>query len=242
MTVGSISLSERLKLTKLYRESSAAFGSISSLVKISGLPRKKVKQFLESKPSYTKYKNRIRKFPRLQVGARFINDIWCMDLAQVDKLANWNSNTKFLMVCVDIFSRFIRVEPMKNKSSATTKNSFIKMCYQSHNTVSLPKRLWVDRGKEFFGDFKRFCEDVDIHVYHTYSETKACFAERAIRSLKTVIYKYLEETCVVIICVLIPSFCKNGEFTCTWHRLPNFIRSEWHDWSYPAYQCFQDMK
>ena len=193
MTVGSLSLSERLKLTKLYRNGPAAFGSISNLVRLSGLSRTKVKQFLDSKASYTKYKNRIRKFPRLHVFARFIDDIWCLDLAQVDKLSQWNSHTKFLMVCVDVFSRFIRVEPMKNKSSESTKMAFIKLCSNSNNFV-IPKRLWIDRGKEFFGDFRSFCEDAGINVYHTFSETKASFAERAIRSLKTIIYKHLEES------------------------------------------------
>ena len=120
-TVGSLSLSERLKLTKLYRNGPAAFGSISNLVKRSGLSRANVEQFLDSKASYTKCKNRIRKIPKLHAFARFIDDIWCLDLAQVDKLSQWISHTKFLIVCVDVFSRFIRVEPMKNKSSEATK-------------------------------------------------------------------------------------------------------------------------
>ena len=192
-TVGSLSLSERLKLNKLYRSGPAAFGSLNNLVKLSGLPRVKVSQFLLSKPSYTKFKNRRRKFPRLQVKARFINDIWCMDLAQVDKLSSWNSNTKFLMVSVDVFSRFIRVKPMRNKNAETTRAAFIRMCSDQGNNLIFPKKLWVDRGKEFFGDFRDFCQDVGIHIYHTFSETKACFAERAIRSLKSLIYKYLEE-------------------------------------------------
>ena len=192
-TVGSLSLSERLKLNKLYRSGPAAFGSLNNLVKLSGLPRVKVSQFLLSKPSYTKIKNRRRKFPRLQVKARFINDIWCMDLAQVDKLSSWNSNTKFLMVSVDVFSRFVRVQPMRNKNAETTRAAFIRMCSDQGNNLIFPKKLWVDRGKEFFGDFRDFCQDVGIHIYHTFSETKACFAERAIRSLKSLIYKYLEE-------------------------------------------------
>ena len=192
-TVGSLSLSERLKLNKLYRSGPAAFGSLNNLVKLSGLPRVKVRQTLLSKPSYTKLKNRGRKFPRLHVKARFINDIWCMDLAQVDKLSSWNSNTKFLMVSVDVFSRFVRVQPMRNKNAETTRAAFIRMCSDQGNNLIFPKKLWADRGKEFFGDFRDFYQDVGIHIYHTFSEPKTCFAERAIRSLKSLIYKYLEE-------------------------------------------------
>ena len=185
-TVGYLSLSERLKLIKLYRSGPAAFGSLNNVVKLSGLPRVKVSQFLLSKPSYTKFRNRRRNFPRLQVEARFINDIWCMDLAQVDKLSSWNSDTKFLMVSLEVFSRFVHLQPM-NTNAGTTRAAPIRMCSDQGKNLMSPKKLWVDRGKEFFVDFWDFCPDAGIHIYHTFSETKVCFAERAIRSLKSLI-------------------------------------------------------
>ena len=193
MPDGSITLSERLQLNKLYRKGPSAYGSIKSLCKSSGLTRKKVETFLESKSAYTKFKQRRGKFVRLSARARFINDIWCLDLAQMDKLASDNSGVKYLLVAVDIFSRFVRVEPLKSKSAKSTENAFVKMCGRSSSGLDFPKKLWIDRGKEFLGDFKNFCEDVGIVVYHTNSETKAAYAERVIRSLKNVIYRYLEE-------------------------------------------------
>ena len=39
---------------------------------------------------------------------------------------------------------------------------------------------------------RKFCEK-GIHLYTTENETKSAFAERNIRSLKNIIYKYLEE-------------------------------------------------
>ena len=47
-----------------------------------------------------------------------------------------------------------------------------------------PQKIWVDKGKEFAGEFKKFCDREGIQIYSTMSETKAAFAERAIRSLK----------------------------------------------------------
>ena len=70
---------ERLKLIKLYRTGPAAFGFLRSLDFLSGLPRVKINHFLAGKPSYTKFKTRRHKFPRLQVKAPFINDLWCKD-------------------------------------------------------------------------------------------------------------------------------------------------------------------
>lgn len=56
-----------------------------------------------------------------------------------------------------------------------------------------PKKIWTDRGREFEGDFKTFCKDAGIQKYNTDSGTKAAYAERAIRSLKNIISKFLEE-------------------------------------------------
>ena len=56
-----------------------------------------------------------------------------------------------------------------------------------------PKKIWVDKGTDFAGAFKRFCAAEGIQVYSTMSETKAVFAERTIRSLKNILYRYIED-------------------------------------------------
>ena len=55
------------------------------------------------------------------------------------------------------------------------------------------KKKKVDQGTEFGGEFKKFCKSKDIKIFSTRSETKAVVAERAIRSLKNIIYRYMEE-------------------------------------------------
>ena len=190
---GSITVSDRIKLQKLYNERGPAdFGSINNLTKASGIIRERVTEFLQSKDSYTKYKGIRRKFPRLDAHALYIDVIWCLDLAQMDKLSRWNRGINFLLVTVDVFSRYLRVEPLPRKGAEAVKAAFIKMCSKK-NELNFPKKLWLDQGKEFFGDMANFCEDVGIKYYHTYSETKVAFGERAIRTLKNLIYRYLEE-------------------------------------------------
>ena len=54
--VGSLSKSEKAKLQRLYKEGKAAFGSVRNLQKASGLSRGKVISFLQTKNSYTKYR------------------------------------------------------------------------------------------------------------------------------------------------------------------------------------------
>ena len=55
------------------------------------------------------------------------------------------------------------------------------------------KKIWVDKGTEFAGAFKKFCAAEGIQVYSTMSETKAAFAEPTIRSLKNIRYRYMED-------------------------------------------------
>ena len=56
-----------------------------------------------------------------------------------------------------------------------------------------PKKIWVDKGTEFVGGFKKLCKTEGIQIYFTMSETKAAFAERSIRSLKNTHHRYMED-------------------------------------------------
>ena len=187
--LGSLSKSEKVKLNRLYSRGRAAYGSIQNLSKASGLSKKKVEKFLQTKTSYTKFGPPIRPFRRLQAFSKYINEIWCMDLAFVDKLASQNNGVKYLLAAVDIFSRFVRVQTMKTKCAKDTLQAFRKMISRKNT----PEKLWVDKGTEYGGTFKKFCKEKDIEVYSKMSETKAAFAERAIQSLKHIIYRYIED-------------------------------------------------
>ena len=114
---GSLSKSERQKLQRLYTQGGAAYGSVSNLVKASNLSVSKVRQFLHSKPSYTKFTLARRKFKRMKAFARFKNKIWCMDLAYVDKLAKDNNSEKYLLVRQHLFDRTADAKGMKTKDS-----------------------------------------------------------------------------------------------------------------------------
>ena len=55
-----------------------------------------------------------------------------------------------------------------------------------------PKKIWDHKGTELKGEFKKLCTKREIIKYKTHNEKKSAFAERKIRSLKSIIYKYLE--------------------------------------------------
>ena len=60
-----------------------------------------------------------------------------MDLAFVDKLASQNKGVKYLLVAVDVFSRFVRVQTMKTKYAKDTLQAFKKMISRKNTPEKL---------------------------------------------------------------------------------------------------------
>ena len=99
----------------------------------------------------------------------------------------YNNAVKYLLVAVDVLSRFLRVVPMRSKSAPGAAKAFEKMIERV-----LPQTVWSDKGTEFKGAFKNLCDKRGTATYTTPSETNSTFAERNIRSHKNIIYKHME--------------------------------------------------
>ena len=110
-----------------------------------------------------------RNFKRMRAFARFRNEIWCIDLAHVDKVAKENNGVKYLLVRQDLFDRTVNAKGMKTKDSQETVKAFLSMITKKNR----PKKIWVDKGTEFSGAFRKFCTAEGIQVYSTLSKTKA---------------------------------------------------------------------
>ena len=79
---------------------------------------------------------------------------------------------------------------MKTIESKETVRAFLSMITK----MNRPKKIWVDKRKEFAGEFNKLYKAEGLQIYSTMSETKAAFAERTIRSLKKILYRYMEDT------------------------------------------------
>ena len=111
----------------MYTKGSAAFGSIANLKKASDFTRDKIVRYLQSKAPYTKYRQFRKSFPRLKAVAFRINEIWSVDVAYMDKVAQHNNDVKYLLVAVVVLSRYLRVQPMKALYSKDAVEAFKKM-------------------------------------------------------------------------------------------------------------------
>ena len=149
---GSGSTYKRQKLQKLYTHGGATYVSVRNSKKTSNLPVLNVKPFLHSKVSYTKLTLARRKFIWMEALARYKNEIWCMDLAHVDKLAKDDEGVKYLLVSHELFDRTIDAKGMRAKDWKVTARAFLKMISKRN----WPKHNSVNKGKNFFGEFWKF--------------------------------------------------------------------------------------
>ena len=87
-----------------------------TFVKTSNLPESKVGQFFHSKPTYTEFTLAKRKFKRMKAFARFKNQIGCIDVEYVEKLAKVNNGLKYLPVRQDLFDRTVDSKGIEKKT------------------------------------------------------------------------------------------------------------------------------
>ena len=128
-----------------------------------------------------------KKFERRKAIIMRKNDIWTADIVDYNLLSKQNKNVKYLLCVLDIYSRYAFVFPLKDK----TATSVIK-CFKTFKTF--PSHLWIDKGGEFLNtEFKKFCKEKEINMYHTYGEHKASYIERFNRTLKQKIENHFIE-------------------------------------------------
>ena len=148
---------------------------------------RQVKTWLQSKDAYTLHKPVQYNFPRNRVIVTGIDDQWQADLVDISSLARFNKGYKFLLTCIDVFSKFAWVVPLKNKSGETLLNGFQSILDLGRS----PEKLQTDKGTEFLKrNFQSFLKEKNIHFFTTSSELKASVVERFNRTLKTRMWKY----------------------------------------------------
>lgn len=149
--------------------------------------RQKIKHFLNNEDAYSLYKPIRKTFPRSKVVVNTIDSMWDGDLADVSNIASHNDGYKFLLVLIDIFSRFLFIVPLKNKQNQTIIEG-LKSVFQKGRK---PHTLRTDKGSEFKNRWvKTFLHKQGITVIYTQNETKANYAERVIRTMKNLMYRY----------------------------------------------------
>ena len=96
----------------------------------------------------------IKKLKKKKVYSQFKDNIWGVDLADMQSLSRKNKGVKYLLCVIDLYSKYAFVIPLKDKKGISIVNAFNKIIKQSNRK---PNTIWVDQGSEFYNNvFKKW--------------------------------------------------------------------------------------
>ena len=91
----------------------------------------------------------MRKFEKRNVSSGFKDNIWGADLADIQLISKFNKRFRFLFCVIDIFSKYARVFPIKDKKGVNILDAFQRIL---NNFNRKPNKIWVDKGNEFYNN------------------------------------------------------------------------------------------
>ena len=116
-----------------------------------------------------------------------IDSLWEADLASVQDVAKENDGVNYLLVVIDVLSKYVWVRPMKNKTARSLLEAFDFILSEGRK----PEKLRTDKGTEFVNEsFQQYLKKKDIQFYTANNESKVSVVERVNRTLKSKLYRY----------------------------------------------------
>ncbi len=104
-------------------------------------------------------------------------------------MAEDNENVRYLLVLIDVVSRYLFVQPLKTKRGVDVLSALKKIF-----ATQKPKKLQTDDGKEFVNrEVGQYLKKEGVTFFTVKSDKKAAIAERVVRTLKDKIHRYMNE-------------------------------------------------
>lgn len=149
-----------------------------------------IREWFTKHDTYTLHKAIRRKFPRLYYDVNARDQVWEADLIQLTSLKNYNDGISYILVVIDVLSKFVWVQPLHDKTTREVTNAFKKIL--DNNDHRFPGMVQSDKGKEFLGNtFQTFLKENDIQFRVVRNpDVKAAVVERFNRTLKERMYRY----------------------------------------------------
>ena len=181
-------------LTAIYYDvghpaSYSGLDKLYTLAKSDGqkISKQKVKKWLSKQNVYTKHRTLKHNFKRLRVIVPEKYYQFDVDTMSMTRYAKNNKGYQYILVVIDILSRYAWTSPLKTLTGAEMVNVLKKILKKA------PKKLRSDHGSEYANKkVSNFLKSKGVHLFHTFNEKKANFAERLIQTLKVKLVKYMQ--------------------------------------------------
>ena len=182
-------------LEALYKTDPNAFGKgIVSLYKYVSskyinITRADVNTFLKKQLNYQMTRT-ISKRINKPIVADYPNQLWCIDLIDLNLYLGHNYQFRYIIDVVDAFSRKVWLEKMRVKSAPVTAREFAKICERAG---LYPSYLLSDNGGEFKDELSLFCKEHGIKQRFTraYAPEANGIAERTNKDIRKLIRAYM---------------------------------------------------
>lgn len=148
-----------------------------------------VKKWLNNQDAYSLQRQVRHRFKTPKVLVTAIDEQFEADLASVANLAKENDGIHYLLFVIDVFSKYLWIKPLKNKTAKSVLDA-MKEIFQERK----PKKMRTDKGSEFVNQwFKKFMKDNNVYFFTTNNVPKASIVERSQRSIKGILYRMMRQ-------------------------------------------------
>ena len=157
-----------------------SFGGKNKLKKF--FPSDAVEKWIRTQIPYSLHRPLRRRFPTRPYRTGGINELWQMDLIEMIPYHTINDGNKYILACIDVFSRFVRALPVKSKNGVEISEAIEEIIKESDKP---PRNIQTDQGKEFYNvNVQNLFKKYTINHYTVNSQFKAPIIERFIRTLR----------------------------------------------------------
>ena len=168
-----------------------SFGGVDKLyryIKDQGhdISKSDIKKWLSKQTTYFLYRKVVRKFKRPKVIVPTKQYMLDSDTANYEKYASSNDGYKYIAVFIDTLSHYLYTVPLKTLTSHEMAEA-MKKVFKSNK----PTLLRSDRGKEYGDKAAKYMKDQQVKHITTSEHSKANYAERVIRTIKTKLGRYM---------------------------------------------------
>lgn len=167
----------------------AGFGGINKLSKASHQSAKKTVKWLETQPTYSLHRpSRKKGYPTRPYRTKGIDYQWQGDLVEMIPYAKQNKGYKYILMIIDIFSRYAWAQPLHNKTPAEVVRA-LKLVFKTGRKPLM--YFQTDQGKEFENKtVHSFLGKYKIKQFSVKSQFKASVVERLNRTIKAKMWRY----------------------------------------------------
>ena len=150
-----------------------------------GITRDKCAEYLRDQAEFQLSRPITRRVNKA-ILSKYPNQVWATDLIDCSHFTKHNKGYRYIMTVIDVFSRKIWLQRLKQKEARDCADAFESICVRAQVN---PSQLIADNGTEFKGEFAELCQDRGITIRNTipHNPQSNGIAERANAEIRKIL-------------------------------------------------------